>query len=296
LCDGGDYQLPARVLPDWTVEGLEQEDTIVHFDTLDGRTIVQPTNRVCIYAPRFGAVRRVDNLIANEGRNRAGGTHTKISPGRQEELGVVTTSLQNQQPIGEVGTKAFDLYRLQQQGGEVARNQKLDSLHDNLLPYEDFSIIRLGIIDQAEKLRLAIYTDAALAWNKAEAVQVMIKEQPASQIIVDWQPEAVYRFERDPKPAIRVVKVASTDIAKPGEVIDFTLRFDNIGNEPIGNVTLVDNLSTRLEYVNESESSTLEADFYALPNQGGSAALRWDIIEPIGPGKGGIIRFRCKVR
>jgi len=296
LCDGGDYQLPARVRADWTVDGVEQEDTIAHFDTLDGRTIVQPSNRVCIYAPRFAAVRRVDNLLASESLNRAGGTHTKVSPGRQEELGVVTTSLQNQQPIGEVGTKAFDLYRRRQQGGEMARHQHLDSLHDGLMPFEDFSIIRLGLIDQAEKPRLAIYTDAALAWNRAEAVQVMIKGQPADQIIVDWQPEAVYRFEKDPQPEIRVVKVASTDIAKPGEVIDFTIRFDNTGNEPIGNVTIIDNLSTRLEYINESESSTLEADFYARPNQGGSSSLRWDITAPVKPGEGGVVRFRCKVR
>ncbi|MCA9249241.1 MAG: DUF11 domain-containing protein, partial [Planctomycetales bacterium] len=214
----------------------------------------------------------------------------------QEELGVVTTSLQNQQPVGQVGTKAFDLYRLRQQGGEVARNERLGGVHDGLLPYEDFAIIRRGIIDQAEKPRLAIYTDAALVWTKEDAVQVMIKEQPADQVIVDWRPEIVYRFKHDPKPEIRVVKVASTDVAKPGEVIDFTLRFDNTGNETIGNVTLLDNLSTRLEYIAESQSCSVEADFYELPNRGGSAALRWDIIDPLAKGEGGVIRFRCRVR
>ena len=58
----------------------------------------------------------------------------------------------------------------------------------------------------------------------------------------------------------------------------------------------LDNLSTRLEYVKGSQSSTLEADFYALPNKGGSVALRWDIVEPLPKGEGGVIRFRCKVR
>ena len=63
LCDGGDFGLPAAVRADWTVDGLEQEDAIAHYDTLDGRVVVTPSNRVCVYAPRFAAVRRVENVL-----------------------------------------------------------------------------------------------------------------------------------------------------------------------------------------------------------------------------------------
>ena len=118
----------------------------------------------------------------------------------------------------------------------------------------------------------------------------------ADVVIVDRQPEMVYRFEREPKPEIRIIKVASTDVARPGDFVDFTIRFDNTGNEPVGNVTIVDNLSTRLEYVPDSQASTREAEFYELPNQVGSMALRWDIVDPVPNGEGGVIRFRCKVR
>ena len=61
ICDGGDDGLPVGVRADWRVDGLEQEDTVAHYDTLDGRVVVQPSNRVCIYAPRFAAVRRAMN-------------------------------------------------------------------------------------------------------------------------------------------------------------------------------------------------------------------------------------------
>lgn len=51
LCDGGDYGTPAGVKADWTIEGLEPEDAISHYDTADGQVLVTPSNRVCIYAP-----------------------------------------------------------------------------------------------------------------------------------------------------------------------------------------------------------------------------------------------------
>ncbi|HEX6960289.1 MAG TPA: hypothetical protein VF175_00365, partial [Lacipirellula sp.] len=63
LCDGGDHGLPVGVRADWSIHGLEQEDTIAHYDTIDGRTIVTPSNKLCIYAPRFAAIRQVVNPI-----------------------------------------------------------------------------------------------------------------------------------------------------------------------------------------------------------------------------------------
>ena len=73
-----------------------------------------------------------------------------------------------------------------------------------------------------------------------------------------------------------MVKVASTPFAKPGEEVDFTIRFDNIGNQPIGNVTILDSLSTRLEYVPQSAQCSVEAKFSTQPNEGefGGGALR----------------------
>ena len=92
------------------------------------------------------------------------------------------------------------------------------------------------------------------------------------------------------------MKIASTPFAAPGDEVEFTLRFDNVGNQVIGNVTIVDNLGTRLEYVDESAQCSLDAQFSTQPNEGDSLALRWEISDPLPAGKGGIIRFRCRVR
>ena len=62
IFDGGDRRGPVQVARDWTVYGLDQEDTVVHYDTLNGDTRVQPSNRVPIYAPRFAATRKVTSV------------------------------------------------------------------------------------------------------------------------------------------------------------------------------------------------------------------------------------------
>jgi uncharacterized repeat protein (TIGR01451 family) len=93
-----------------------------------------------------------------------------------------------------------------------------------------------------------------------------------------------------------LLKLASCGNAQPGEEIELTLRFDNIGDQVIGNVTVVDNLSTRFEYVPQSALSSVDADFSAKPNDTGSLILRWEIKEPVQAGDGGILRFRVQVR
>ena len=90
--------------------------------------------------------------------------------------------------------------------------------------------------------------------------------------------------------------MASTSNALPGEEVEFTLRFDNIGDQVIGNVTIIDNLATRLEYVPDTAKSTVDAQFMTKPNDGGSTILRWEITPPIKPGEGGILQFKARVR
>ena len=76
----------------------------------------------------------------------------------------------------------------------------------------------------------------------------------------------------------------------------FTQVTNQVGDEVIGNVTLIDNLTPRLEYVPESAECSLSGDFFSQVNEGSSLVLRWEIHDPLQPGDGGIIRFRCKVR
>ncbi len=138
--------------------------------------------------------------------------------------------------------------------------------------------------------------DAAIQWTQAVGVQVTIEGQPANDIVGDQRAEATFRVDLPDHPCLHVCKVASAASAAPGEIVEFTIRFDNTGDQTIGNVTIVDSLTTRLELVDGSGQCSRKAKFYTNPNEVGSLILHWDIEEPLKPGEGGIARFKCKVR
>ena len=296
LADGGDRDAQVRVTPDWQVHGLELEDTIAHYDTLDGRTLVEPSNRVHIYAPRFAAVRHVEEAAASEQRDGLSSYGQKMSLEERDEHLPATTSVQPVQPIGDIGIKQASLARLEQAEAVFSNRRLVAAVQDRLLPFEDFQIVRIGVYDDAEKAQLEEAIAGAIVWSKDQAMQVIIDRQMAVVETGDQRAEATFRVDLPDNPRLRVIKMASTDEARPGDVIDFTIRFDNMGNAAIGNVTLIDNLTTRLEYVADSAKSSRDAEFSTQPNEGDSLVLRWEFAEPLEPNQGGVVRFQCRVR
>ena len=296
ICDGGDYSQQVRVRADWTVDGLEMEDTVAHFDTLDGRTIVEPTGRVCIYAPRFAAVRRVSGVSEHKQQEQMNEILMPLQPELGTEVQIASTTLQQAQPILQVGRQPANIFRDLKVLESLDRPQELGTLADKYLPHENLRVFRYGIFDETERLLLTEFSDAAEAWSHDAAVQAVIEDVPAIAEVLYQQPHTLYKLDPQGKPKLCVAKTASRKSALPGDVIDFTLRFDNVGNERIGNVTLIDNLSPRLEYVPKSAQCSLDAQFFTRENEGESLVLRWEIKQPLKPGQGGLIRFRCKVR
>jgi len=297
LRDGGDSGPPVAVSPDWEIQGLDLEDTVAHYDSLDGRTLVEPSNKVHIYAPRFGSVRTVTRIVANEQVNQPIGVERPVGVAKNEDVTVPASSLQRYQARGDIGTRMLGAYRSRQGDGALSNTLSSKSFQDAFLPFEDLSLIRNGIHQNSEKARLADSVQAAIVWSHDLAVQVFVDAQEAVAVSQNERTEEIYTVkDLRNSPKLRLVKVASTQTAQPGEEIDFTLRFDNIGDQPLGNIVLVDNLTTRLEYLPDSAQSSVKAEFSTAANEGESLVLRWEIAEPLEPGQGGIVRFRCRVR
>ena len=296
LCDGGDYGLPVGVRADWQIDGLEQEDTVAHYDTVDGRTIVTPSNRVCIYAPRFGAVRRVIDLHAYARYEMPGGIDANLALSRIDEDERAVTSLNQLEPVINRAERPPSLMLEQQKAGELAQEIEVRAFDGALGAYADLQIIRVGELLNDEKALLSQAIDAAISWSGDQSAQVTLDKRRAQAEVSTQQPGLVYHDNQPNNPKLRLLKLASTDTALPGEEVEFTLRFDNIGDRVIGNVTIVDNLTTRLEYVPDTAEASVEAEFSANPNAHGSAIMRWEITEPVEPGAGGILKFKCRVR
>jgi uncharacterized repeat protein (TIGR01451 family) len=296
LRDGGDRDTGVIVRDDWRVDGLDLEDTVAHYDTLDGRTLVEPSNQICLYAPRFAAVRRVDNVYEGEQRDQVGNQIQPIALAGHEEKQFAATNMQPVQPIGDREARRPNIARQRDAGVPIFTVLVPHLVQDRVKPHEDFTIFHTGVMEDIQRPLLAKAARAAIVWETKQAVQIILEGKRAQIDTSVESPLVVYRVDEPGNPKLRLCKTASATSALPGEEIDFTLRFDNVGAQTIGNVTILDNLTTRLEYVPDSAQSSVKANFSAVANEGESLTLRWEIVDPLKPGDGGLVRFKCRVR
>jgi uncharacterized repeat protein (TIGR01451 family) len=171
-----------------------------------------------------------------------------------------------------------------------------DAVQDRVKPHENFAVFLTGIMEMDDKPLLSKAARAAVVWETRQAVQIILEGRRAQADVLVQAPAVIYRVDEPGNPQLRLCKTASATSALPGEEIDFTLRFDNVGDQTIGNVTIIDNLTTRLEYVPDSAKSSVQANFSVSENDGESLTLRWEITDPLKPGDGGLVRFKCRVR
>jgi uncharacterized repeat protein (TIGR01451 family) len=297
LVAGGDQTPSAIVNQDWMIRGLQPGETIAHYDTVAGSRVVEPANPVYLYSPRFGAVRQVVGFRSEEQWEQLAAAVNTYGLARQEDRNLALSSKQHYQPLGQTGQR--QLVQVQSRAGEGALSgaARLSGFHDGLLPYENLEIVRSGKLHSAELARIAEGTAAAQAWFHTAVVQVFIDRKAAVATEGITSVDVIYGVDEPPShPRLRVIKLASRHHAAPGEIVHFTIRFDNVGNELIGNVTIVDSLPARLEYVPGSAQCSIPGEFLTEPNEVGSLILRWEITEPLQPGQGGVIRFQCRVR
>ena len=281
----------------FTVRGLELEDTVAHFDTLRGETIVTPSNKIAIYAPRFASVRRTTGAVGHELLERMALSEMPTGLQVAGENQLAPTTVQQLQPQGEIGTKGASILRDLAGGHWLDNSQRLAAFQDQWNLYENFNVIKTGHLDHGEGPRLAEATVAAQTWETKQAVQLVVDGKTPVVHSHAATAEETRLSELPPGvPQLCVTKTASRRHALPGEFVDFTIRFDNVGSETIGNVTLLDNLTTRLEYVPDSAQCSLPAAFFTMENEGESLVLKWEIKDPLKASTGGVVRFRCKVR
>jgi uncharacterized repeat protein (TIGR01451 family) len=297
IWDGGDRNADLSVsAKDFTVRGMDLEDTFVHYDTYSGKTEVSASNRVPLYAPRFAAVR---HIVASEGTeiaDRLALAKLKQPAVTDDDLRIVSNLNQPIPAVSQHGVKQTQSFRDRNAGLSADHLHHIAHTHNQFLAHENFELIRYGRIDNDEKPRLSQMANNALTWVDNKAVQVVIDSKLPLEAVNNLKLGETILYDRQGKPNMRIVKVADKSEAKPGEIIHFTLRFDNIGNEKVGNVTIIDNLTYRLEYVPETQECSHKHKFVTTANEGESLVLRWEIEDPIRAGEGGIIRFQCRLK
>ncbi|MFM2013888.1 MAG: hypothetical protein RLZZ396_2672 [Planctomycetota bacterium] len=295
IFDGGDRDPPVRLRSDLSQVGLDPEDTVIQYTTKTGMTEVQAGCRVAIYAPRFGSVRKRTGVLESELALRPQSADLPAGPGMIKE------KLPPIQVMAPVKANTKDTVRVVEAFLDRQRPMPAElvlpmgEISDAFKPYEDLDIIRNGNILMTDPAKLAISAAAARIWSNIDALQVLIDGQEAVVIVDQKQPREFTLYEYKGA-RVRICKVASEQIANPGDIISFTIRYDNIGEQPVSKLVVTDSLAPRLEYVESSQQSSLEARFSTTPNEAGSSVLRWEIDRELKPGEGGFVRFDAKVR
>jgi uncharacterized repeat protein (TIGR01451 family) len=90
--------------------------------------------------------------------------------------------------------------------------------------------------------------------------------------------------------------MADRSEARPGDVVTFTLRYDNLGPRELYHVRIVDNLTPRLELVLDSETSDRSGVVKFEDNQEGSLVLTFELDGALPPKTGGVVTFQARVR
>jgi hypothetical protein len=94
-------------------------------DTIDGRTVITPSNKVCIYAPRFAAIREVVDLRALARIDAAHGEIAALGPQKIRERDEAASSLAALKPNIDRAKTPPSLLRERQQPGELDRDRRV---------------------------------------------------------------------------------------------------------------------------------------------------------------------------
>lgn len=296
IFDGGDQRARVVVQKDWSAEGVNPTDTVAYYETAGGQICVMPSNRVPIYAPRFGAVRQIRGVQLSE---LAVGTHrilAPIAPGKMEDAELAGNMIQPLAPQGGAQVNALDAFQKNSGGIPIDHVLAWKGMSEARVPFELVELFRTGRLTDVQMPAIGRILDGARTWYTNESIGVILDEQAAVVMKDAKFAKEILVYETEDKCSLRICKASSHTIADSGDTISFTIRFDNTGPHAIKKTVILDSLSPRLEYIQGSAQTSVDAEFTSTPNDVGSSVLKWELTSELGPSEGGVISFDCLVR
>ena len=297
LFDGGDQGYPVHYDREFML-GLESEDTIAEYQDDKGNRRVKPSNRVAIYAPRFAAVRSANGLREDFNVQRLASNFDQIQGAGMRHQVAGKTHLQRDRLQGvRMRSRANGLLGKATRDGVTS--SKGIAQHTKLLNlFEDAQFLHDGQFRQSEIARLNAGQTAAVTWSRELNPVIVANLSAGQEVYATFKVAEMTGSEESHKQPgrLRIVKLADTAVAKPGDVITFTVRFDNLGDRELRNVRIIDNLTPRLDYEEDSATSDREGSIDVDDNGEGSQILRFELDGPLPGHTGGVISFQAKLR
>jgi uncharacterized repeat protein (TIGR01451 family) len=296
LCDGGDQHPEAVLARDNRIIGLQPEDTVSHYTTEAGDTEFTASNRVCVYSPRFGNVRRITGAIQGEGAIAVAGTVRPVGP-QDVNLDLPGLVMRDSVEVDRAEfTRRIDSMRDRNRGVRIENVQQPLLAIDVREVLAGIQHVSISELDESLLAMLERYAVAANIWTVEETVEVEIQDLAPPVLTRDQKVDSLVVYDFPDAGRLNLIKLADKQHAAIGDTVTFALRLQNVGDSAVSGVVVTDNLTTRLEYVVDSESSSVDADFETKVNDVSSSQLIWRIKKEIAVGESVTIEFKCKVR
>ncbi len=297
LVDGGDRKLPVHYFAGER-QGFETEDTIAEYKDHFGNSHVRASNRVAVYAPRFGSVQVVEGADAGVQIHQAMGSTDIAGVGslnRNEGL--------HQSVTEDGGVAVGSRKRVDGAQTKLRQIQTAQATRAHQQKKVDQSLQARAVSSQVILKRFlgAGYEEGlanAAIWSRELFPVLSASTSQATQVKARFTPQDVIGIEdqRAKKSEIHIVKMADREIAEAGDTIHFTIRFINTGDYDLHDVQIVDNLTPRLQFLADSVQTNRAGDVVTEPNGEGSLILTFEFDEPLPAHESGTIEFDVRVK
>lgn len=297
--DGGDRSAPAS-MHSADRSGLDSEDTVAAFRDHTGDARTTPSNRVAVYAPRFGSIRTVTGPQADTKVDRAAGakdnmTVGNLKTGKAAQANIHDTVLYGLETRDRVdGMKAALPPSQSRRTDAAGQSRKVDEGH------EGRSYASTNTFNRNQGFVLAQQMQNAGIWTRDQFPVITASTVNANEISAKFKVQQTIgvKDERETAGNVHIVKLADRDVAQSGDTITFTVRFENIGDFDVYEVRIVDNLTPRLEYVSGSASIDEDhpGEVSVEPNGEGSSILTFTLDQPLKGHESGTITFEAQVK
>ncbi len=296
--DGGDRDLSAAMHTNRS--GLDTEDTVAAFTDHTGDLRTTPSNRVAVYAPRFGSIRTVSGIVADTKVDKASGTKDSIAvgnfkTGRAAQESIHDTTLYGLETRDRVdGMKGSTPPMQARRTDSAGQSRKVDEGH------EGRTYSSPGIFNRNDGIIIAEQMRNAITWTRDQFPVINAVTTNASEVSAKFKVQQTIgvKDERETRGNVHIVKLADREQAQSGDIITFTIRFQNTGDFDVYDVTIVDNLTPRLAYVSGSASIDEKnpGEVTVEPNGEGSSILTFKLDKPLKGHESGTITFEATVR
>lgn len=298
LCDGGDRGREVVFAPGGGLMNLDPADTVAEFRDGLGHAGIAVSNVVCFFAPRYAEVRLIQAAEGYYNRRIVSRVERDLRLATNVTIEAERERTQIHQPVVARMRERASQFVNREGVAEFREVRVLEGLESLQIWAELGKTVGPRGVTGIQEPMIQRKVEYAQTLTRIQFPQVMGMTEGVGELVSTKGISELSRVEEKPlKPGVlQLTKTASVTSADIGDIVTFTIRYENIGEAVVNNIAVVDSLVSRLDYVVESALSSRDAVLIVQDNDVGSQVLRWEVKESLRRGESGTVSFKARVR